>query len=367
MKIGICVRAWSEKGGIGVYTRSLVRAMLAMDHDNTYLLIYHHEQDAGQFGHRHNVKERVVTAPGKFLWDHVAAPLVAAREGVDVLFHTKFSVPLLATCKTVMTAHGSERFVHPEFSHKSDLLFFRTIYPWYLRNATAILAVSENTRRDIIRFQNVDPHKIKTVYLAASSQFRKIHNPTVLRAVQEKYGLPLRFILHVGLLYPGKNLPNLLRAMSVVRQTEPIKLVLAGTGRRMYRDDLKLIDQLGLADDVIYTGYVPHEDLAAVYSLAEMLVFPSYYESFGLPILEAMMCECPVVTTMGAAVPEVAGDAAVFVDPRDPGSIADGIHRVLSDASLRQELIDKGLKNASRFSWEKAARETLNVLTSLTA
>jgi glycosyltransferase involved in cell wall biosynthesis len=261
-----------------------------------------------------------------------------------------------------MVLHGSERFVYPQFSYRSDILFFRTIYPLYLRRASAIISVSENARQDVIRFLNLNPEKVKTIHLAASECFRKIDDAAVLETVRTKYRLPERFILNVGLIYPGKNIPNLLRALQQIRKHEDVKLVIAGSGRRMYKKELAQVRELGLEDAVLCPGYVPHDDLVAVYNLAAVFAFPSFYEGFGIPILEAMACGCPVVTSKTGSGPEVAGEAGLLVEPRHVKDISDGILEVLTNDALRQDLITKGFQQAQHFSWEKTARATLQVL-----
>jgi glycosyltransferase involved in cell wall biosynthesis len=365
MKIGICLRSWNEGGGIGVYTRSLVQAMLLLNAPHQYVLLYDNKAQLGQFRRYPNVKEIYAPAPTKLFWDQIAVPYFASREKVDVLFHSKFSIPLVSPCKTVTVIHGSERFVYPEFSKKSDMLFFKTIYPLYLRRATALIAVSENARRDIIQFLRIDPQKISTVYYGCAEYFRKINDNVVLEAIRKKYRLPARFLLNVGLIYPGKNIPNLLKALNRVRKQVDIKLVLAGTGRRMYQKDLNAIRELGLENNVVFPGYISHEDLVAVYNLAEAVVFPSFYESFGLVNVEANACGCPLVTSRTGGTPEAAGEAAVYVNPVDDLSIAEGILKVLMDSNLRKDLIDRGLRNVKRFTWEKTARQTLDILESV--
>jgi glycosyltransferase involved in cell wall biosynthesis len=184
--------------------------------------------------------------------------------------------------------------------------------------------------------------------------------------VRTKYQLPERFILNVGLIYPGKNIPNLLRALQQVRREEPdVHLVIAGTGKRMYAGDLAMIQSVELRDAVRMPGYVPHEDLVAVYSLAQAVVFPSYYESFPAIPLEANACGCPVVTSRTGGTPEAAGDAALYVDPDDVAGIAAATLRVLREPALRADMVAKGYQNARRFSWERTARATLDVLESL--
>ena len=295
----------------------------------------------------------------------MVTPYYAAKQGVDLIFHPKMSVPLMTKAKSVLVLHGSERFVYPQFSHKSDMLYFRTLYRLYMKRATAIISVSHNAAKDLVHFLNVDPGKVTTVHLAAAPYFRKIDDCASVEAVRYQYNLPKRFILNVGLIYPGKNIPNLLRALKKVREHEDVKLVLAGTGRRLYEQELQQVHELGLEDHVLLPGYVPHEDLLAFYNLAQAVVFPSFYESFGLISLEAMACGCPVVVSRTGGAPEAAGDAGCYVDPADEVSIADAILCILTDAKLRQELVEKGFRNAKRFSWEKAARETLDVFRSV--
>lgn len=365
MRIGVCVRTWGEKGGIGVYSRSLLEAMVPLEPRHHYCLFFQDGRHLGRFRGHDNVTEIHVPAPDKWSWDQVAVPRRAAREKVDVIFHTKFAVPLFTRRKTVMVLHGSERFVYPQFSTRTDILFFRTIYPFYLRRATAIISVSENARRDIIRFLGIDPEKIRTIHLAPSEGFRRIEDRSVLEGVRRKYSLPGRFILNVGLIYPGKNIPNLLRALKLVRRQEDVKLVIAGTGKRMYRREMALIHDLGLDDAVVLPGYVPHEDLVGVYNLAGAVAFPSFYESFPAIPLEANASGCPVVISRTGGSPEAAGDAARYVDPLDVEGMARAILEVLTDPALREEMIRRGFENVRRFSWPKTARQTLDLLESL--
>lgn len=365
MKIAICARTLAERGGIAVYTRNILESMLRLDSSHEYVVFYQNKAHLGQYSRYENVKEVFIPAYGKLLWDQVAVPYHAFKEKVDIIFHTKFAVPLLAHCKTVMVLHGSERFVYPEFAYKSDRLFTRTLFRLYLRHATAIISVCENARKDVIRLLKINPEKITTTHLSRASHFKTMGNYAFLASVREKYNLPSRFILNVGLIYPGKNIRNLLKALKLVRQKEDIKLVLVGTGKRMYKDDLDLIEELELTDHVLLPGYIPHEDLVGVYNLAEVLAFPSFYECFPAPPLEANACGCPVVTSRTGGTREAAGDAALYVEPTDVEEIADAIVRVLIDSELRRKLIENGFHNVKRFSWEKTARQTLDVFESL--
>lgn len=366
MRIGICLRTLTERGGIAVYSRNVVRSMLPLAPDHTFVLFYSEPEHVGYFGQAPNIEERVLRTPDKWTWDQWAVPRQAKRDRCDVIFHTKFTIPLVSPCATAMVLHGSERFVFPQFSHRSDMLYFHTIYPLFLRRASAILSVSENARKDVIRYMHLDPGKVHTVHLAPSGYFHPVDDPATLAEVRARYALPERFILNVGLIYPGKNIPNLLAALKRVReQVGDLELVIAGTGKRMYRRDLEMIRGAGLENAVRMPGYITHDDLSAVYSLARAVVFPSYYESFPAIPLEANACGCPVVTSRTGGTPEAAGDAALYVDPSDVAGIADATLRAVTDEAVRADLIRKGFANAKRFSWEKTARESLAVLESL--
>jgi glycosyltransferase involved in cell wall biosynthesis len=362
VRIGICARTWGENGGIGVYTRSVIPSMLDLDTRNEYHILYSHKAHLGSLKGTGRVREVYLPAKGKWMWDQWAVPRYAHREGLDMIFHTKFAIPFLARCKTAMVLHGTERFVYPEFHQSADLWFFKTVYPQYLKRASLIIAVSKRAKEDIISYMGIDPDKVKVAYLATDPIFRSISDPEQLEVVKAKYNLPRRFILFAGHIYPGKNFGRLLEAFSTVRKDMNIHLVVAGGMRWKYQNDLNAIETLGLKESVHFAGYVPQDELVAFYNLAAATVFPSHYESFGLPNIESNACGCPLITSRTGGMPEAAGNAAMYVDPLDVADIANAIVRVLTDEDLRQTLIAKGYENAARFSWEKTARATLDAL-----
>jgi len=373
MRIAICARTWGDKGGVGVYTRNLLKAMLPMNSGHQYTVFYTNKAYVGSFSGCENVKEVFVPAYGKLMWDQLAVPYYAAKEKVDIVFHLKFSVPLLAKCKTVTVLHGTEAFVHPELRRTSDRLFwaYRILVPLSLRRATGIICVSNNVKKDMISLLNIDPEKVKTVHLASANHFKEIDDHVFLASVRNKYNLPERFILNVGLAYPGKNISNLLKALKLLQQIEPIKLVLAGGDRWLSgvspspENTFNMVRQLGLQHEVLLPGYIPHEDLVAVYNLADVFILPSVYEGFGIPVIEAMACGCPVIASKTGALPEICGDAAYYIDASEPDEMAEAIRKVLVEGGLREELVKKGVNRAREFSWEKCARETLEVLESI--
>ena len=365
MKIGIALRTWDEKGGIGSYTRSIVKTLLNMDRKNEYVLFFNDHSFLGNFSSHENVREILVPNTHKLIWDQISLPRYAQKENVDIIFHAKFSIPLFSQKKTVMVLHGTERFRYKNFHPMSDVLFFKTIYPYYLKRATHILADSERARQDIIEILKINPDNITTIHLAGGDGFRKIDDNEVLQFIREKYHLPKRFIIYVGHIYPGKNVGRLFQAFDQLRKEIDIKLVMVGMKRWKFKEDLKWLDKLGINNDVISLGYVPHDDLIALYNLAEMTVFPSIYECFPAIPIDANACGCPVVTSYTGGTPEAAGDAAVYVNPFDVQDIYAAMLKTLTDETLRQDLIEKGFKNAKRFSWEKTAEKTLSVLESI--
>jgi glycosyltransferase involved in cell wall biosynthesis len=361
--IAVMLRTLEEKQGIGIYARNLMSSILNIDKENFYYFIYVSEQQVGSFGAHKNLKEIVIPCKNKLLWDQAQVPLYA-RKHIDIIFNTKFSVPLLTTSKTMMVFHGSEWFVYPEFYSKLDILYNRLFLPLYCKKASAISSVSKVAADDMVKFIGFDPQKVFVVHSAIDPRFKPFADKARLSFIKEKYNLPERYILFVGNLYPGKNFRNIVKAFRHIKDEIgfPIKLVSVGSLRWKYEKDFREIDVLELKDDIHFTGWIEQEDLPALYLMADLFLFPSLYEGFGIPIIEAMACGCPVVTANTGACPEVAGYAAKLVDPKDVNDIADGVISILTNNILRKKMIERGLIEAKRFSWDKAARETLKML-----
>jgi glycosyltransferase involved in cell wall biosynthesis len=231
-----------------------------------------------------------------------------------------------------------------------------------VRAADGVFAVSENTRRDIVRHTGCDPAKVTVTYEAADPSYHPIDDPGCLKAVREKYHLPAHFALYTGSLSPRKNIVGLLEAFARIRDALPHKLVLTGSKSWKDRSVYERMDKLNLRERIEQLGYVEEKDMPALYSMAGVYVYPSLYEGFGLPVLEAMQCGCPVVASNATSIPEVAGDAALLFDPRDVDAMAGAIRKVLTDARTREELVASGLRRAAMFSWCRCARTMLNVI-----
>lgn len=345
-----------------VYTRNLVPRLLALDSPHEFVLLYRDSTSRGGHADGERVREVVLKAPSAFLWDQISVARVARRERLDVIFNPKYSVPLSADAATVFVCHGLDWFVSPEWSRWRDRLSHRLLVPRYAESARAIIAVSETARHDAIRFLGVNERSVTTVYHGVEEAFRRPVGHEELERVKRRYALPERFYLYCGQIYPPKNFGRLVRAFARATRSNGLGLVVAGTHTWRSEDELALIDRLGLEGSVSRLGWVPREDLPPLYSLAEALVMPSLYESFGFPLLEAMSAGCPIVTSDRGGTREIAGDAGLLVDPEDVHDIAAGMRRVVDDASLRGRLVEAGRRRAAGFSWAACARRTLRVL-----
>ena len=300
--------------------------------------------------------------PLRLLWEQTAFPLLAAQHKLDLLHSLHYTLPLAYPGRCVVTFHDLTFFLFPHLHTLPKRYIFRLFIHLSRRKAAVIIANSESTRQDAIRLAHVPPGKIHTTLLGVTPDFHPESNPAMLQAVRQKYGLPERFLLFVGLLEPRKNLPALLQAFaSLPTQQPPVKLVIVGRQGWMYQQTLALVHSLGLAQQVHFTGYVDQADLPRVYNLAEMAVYPSTYEGFGLPVLEAMACGTPVITTAVSSMPEIAGEAGLLVPPGDVPALAQAIQRLLSDPLERQRRSALGLARAASFTWERTALQTLAV------
>jgi glycosyltransferase involved in cell wall biosynthesis len=253
-------------------------------------------------------------------------------------------------------------FLFPETQPRKSRWLVRSLLPAVARRAKAIITVSRSARDDILRVLGPLPEAVHVVYPAAAGGFRAEPGRADLDRARTRYGLDSPFILFVGTLEPRKNLPRLLNAFAAVRKRgRSEQLVLAGQLGWHYRGILDRIERCRAGDSIRLLGYVPPEDLPAIYRLARAVAFPSFYEGFGLPVIEAMSCGVPVLTSNLSSMAELGGGAAVLVDPYSEEEIGNGLFRLLTDNSLREELRQAGLERAAQFSWARAARETCEV------
>lgn len=368
MRIGIMLRSIDEKGGVGVYTRYLTEELLGLDQKNQYILFFHSPSQLGRWTGYANASARVVRAPNKAMWDQVAIPWECWRNQVDVLLHPKFTLPLLAPCKTVMVVHGADWFVPDQarFYSRLDVWYIKAFMPAYFRKASTVVSVSQLTTDNFTALPGLAGDKIRTIYFGPGRHFRRVEDARTLQTVRERYRLPERFVLTLSKYDGGerKNMRGILDAYRLHHGKTAHRLVVVGKDCSRFRRRYG-VPASGWGEDVLFYDWVEQEDLPSFYSLADLYLYPSNVEAFPIPLTEAMACGTPIITSQANGLKEIAGDAAVLVDPTDRTAIAEAMERVLSDPDLRAALTLRGLDRARQFSWERCGREMLHILESL--
>ena len=282
------------------------------------------------------------------------------------LLHVTFIAPPRCSRPVAVTVHDVSFRRYPEFFSTRDRLLFATLLPLSLRRASAVLTDSEHARQEIAHYFPLLKTPVSVVPLGVSGRFHAKHNTTERVMVQNRYGTAESYILAVGNLQPRKNLAELVRAFATVHDRFPeMRLVVAGQAQRRSSRLLPLAESMGVARHVVFPGYVPQDDLGALYRCASVFVHPSIYEGFGLPILEAMACDTPVVALNASSVPEVVEDAALLTDPATKDGLASAICQVLEDRDLAHQLVARGRERVKRFSWRATAQKTTEVYRSI--
>jgi len=353
----------AQLAGNESYITNLIEALAAIDSVNQYTLYVTSPASTKRFGNRWpNFKLRT-TLPHTPL---VRVPLTLAaelrRRPVDLL-HVQFTAPPFAPCPIVVSIHDLS-FEHlPETFKRRSRVQLRLTVRRTARRAARILALSEHGRNDIIATYGIDPARVSVTPLAAARHFAPVDDAIQLSRVRKNYGIRDQYIICVGSIQPRKNLPRLIGAYANLRSLRPEaklpQLVLVGKKAWLYQETLRVAAEHGLMDDIKFTGYVPEADLPTLYSGAVCSVYPSFFEGFGLPVLEAMQCGTPVIAGNRTSIPEVVGDAGLLVDPFDQNALALALARVIDDSDLAAELRVKGLERAKQFSWHETARLTL--------
>jgi glycosyltransferase involved in cell wall biosynthesis len=365
VRIGIDARKLHDFG-IGTYIRNLVRQLARLDRETEFVLLCRPEDAAPLQSLGENFRAVAETAGNYSVAEQLKIPLALRRERVDLFHAPHYVLPPLVPCRSVVTIHDCIHLMFPQYlPNRFALSYARASIATASRRATRVLTVSESSKRDILRFVDLPPEKIDVIYNAHDERFSVEPREEDVIRVRERYQLHDEFVLYAGNVKPHKNLERLIEAFHLVRNRglDHLKLVMIGDEISKYAALRRAVHQHQLHKYVRFLGYLPEETLAVMYRLAGVFVFPSLYEGFGLPPLEAMASGTPVVTSNVSSLPEVAGDAAVLVDPYDPAAIADGIYRVLSDVELRRELRRKGLSRANQFSWEESVRRVRAIYT----
>ncbi|MBI3815888.1 MAG: glycosyltransferase family 4 protein [Nitrospinae bacterium] len=350
--------------GLGIYTLELVKELLRLKTDFDFFVHANSKELKDLFPEKVNLINNF-TSPSygfkghicRILWEQFILPLKLFRQKPLLLYSTIAEGLFIPFVKQIITVHDiiSVRFAeaYPKMKY-----YFRYLAPYLLKGSDAIICVSEFTRKEIFNYYDIQSNK--PVYVIYEGYNKQNFYPREKGFVKRQYGLE-KYIFYVGDMRAHKNLERAIEAFYRLDRKN-IKFVIAGKkDPRFYPAHEKKVKELSLQEDVIFLDYVPQEYLPNLYSEAEAFIFPSLYEGFGLPPLEAMACGCPVVASKIASLPEVCGDAACYIDPYNIESIAEGINRVITDKALQESLRIKGLERAKIFSWEKSAKEHLNV------
>ncbi|MCC6176585.1 MAG: glycosyltransferase family 4 protein [Chloroflexi bacterium] len=300
--------------------------------------------------------------PVRITWEQVALPLQLRRDRVDLLHALGYVSPFGWRGKIVVTVYDLSFMRYPELFNRGNRHYLRTFAPPSIRRADRVITISEHTRRDVIDLLGVPPERVTSVLLAADEHFRPA-SPAAVAAFRARHGLPERFVLYLGTLEPRKNVGLLVQAYAALRasgSTDHI-LVLAGGRGWQYESIFGLVHELGIEAYVRFPGFVPAAEQALWYSSAAVFAYPSLYEGFGLPLLEAMACGVPVIASRSSSLPEVVGDAGILVDPSDVEGLTDALARLLEGTEQRQAVARAGLARSGQFSWHRTAAETVQV------
>ncbi len=302
-------------------------------------------------------------APGRIIWEQVVAPVATARAHIDVLFCPVNVLPILTRTPSVVTVHDLAFLAQPEAFHPSKRRYLTLMTRLSVHRARAVIAVSAHTKADLTRSFGIEAEKITIIPNAADPRFTPVSDPAAVGAFRRSHHLPERFILFVGTLEPRKNLRRLIEAFArLAADDADLRLVVVGASGWLTSDLAPLVQRLNLNERIIFMGYVADDELPRYYQAATVCCYPSLYEGFGLPVLEAMACGTPVVTSRTSSIPDVTGDAAILIDPTDTDAIAGALHAVLTSPERRVAMRAAGLARAATFSWERTAAATLDVI-----
>jgi glycosyltransferase involved in cell wall biosynthesis len=355
-------------GGSETYIRSQVRSLLEIDRDNTYV-IFINKESQGIFPEA-DPRLKIVLCPiqatnrpVRILWEQFILPFQVRRHKIDVLLSAGMTTPFFCPVPSILVIYDLQHVNQPQNFPRPYLFFLKTIIYLSAKTSQGIITISEHVKKDIIHHYGISPEKIMVGYLAVNrDRFYPIGGEDIV-PIKTKYKLPEHYILYAAALLPHKNHTRLLQAFKEIHDIIPeMTLVFTGAWERGHDETMSSISALGLQDAVIMLGWLPFEDIPAVYRGSELVVYPTLHEGFGLPLLEAMASGVPVVCSRIEPLIEIAGDAALLVDPHDPSDIARGILSVLRDKTLRMKLVEAGIQRAKTFTWERTSIMTLDFL-----
>ncbi len=373
MKIGIDCRIFSSNfTGIGRYTHELVNELIKINDKihspHSFVLFFNQPEYRTYKTKSPNVKKILVNIKHYSLAEQTKFLHILNKEKLDITYFPHFNIPIFYKRPYIVTIHDLTLSFFP--GKKMTKFYHRIAYSLTIKNAVRrakyIIAVSENTKKDIIKHLHISAQKIKVIYNGISDKFKFIKDTLCLQKTLKKYNITKEFLLYTGVWRNHKNLVNLIRAFEIIKNTSHLNLQLVITGKPdpSYPEIKKTANNSRMKNDIIFTGLIPEEDLINLYNAAHIYVFPSLYEGFGFPPLEAMKCGTPVAASFSSSIPEICGkENAVFFDPYDTNDMAKKIIMLYKNTDLKKSLIEKGKKHVIKFSWKKMAQETFNLIT----
>lgn len=364
MRIGIDIRILSmlsDRAGLYQHTYNLVSNLLKINHENDYLLL-----STSRGPDLEGIPEKnLLKLPAKItvpLLEKLSLPVELLTGRLDIFHGPCFFVPRCLNCKSIVTVHDLMALRHPDFlTPESEYFFKRRLKA--AKRANAVIAVSDFTKKEIMELLKIEEGRIRVIHNGIDRSFRPMEDGAMIEVVKAKYGIRGHYFLFVGNIEPKKNIESLLRACVLLRRSTNFRYPLLIVGKKAlgFKSVWKIVQDLQAEKETIFTDVVDNNELPYLYSGAEIFIFPSLFEGFGMPVIEAMACGTPVVASNRSSIPEIAGDAALLVDPLNIDGIAEAMYNLLSDQYLKKRLVEKGLKRAMAFSWEKAVRETLEL------
>lgn len=368
----------NNRSGIGIYTYNIAKALTKINkidlHGEVFSFLGRNKIDKNysDLNIKVNVCRLFPYGVYRRIWDKVHLKYNTILNSKSEIYHFfDYIVPPNIEGKVITTIHDMTYVLYPEIVEQKTMNRIKKGIEYSINRADKIITVSESSKNDIVKYLNVPENKIDVVYNGVEyNKFAKSYNEEDNLRIREKYKLPKNYILYMGTLEPRKNIESIVEAFKLFNEKSDLKeknfkLVIAGKKGWLFESIFNLVETLKLQDDVIFTDYIDEVDKPIIYQMARLFVFPSIYEGFGIPVLEAMAASVPVITSNVSSLPEVAGDAAILVEPKDVKSIAENMHKILSDNDLRDKLICKGHIQAKKFTWEASAEKLYKIYKSM--